>query len=116
MMTYDEPTTKPEDGCYIKGMFLEGARWDAEKKVLADSYPKVLFSAVPIMWLRPMRTSEIRDKPHFPTACYRESSRRGVLSTTGHSTNYVMTFKLPSADPVKKWVKRGCALLLQLDN
>ena len=25
---------KPDDGCYIHGMFLEGARWNASKKLI----------------------------------------------------------------------------------
>ena len=44
---------KPEDGAYIKGLFLEGARWNKTKRVLDESLPKILFDALPIIWLRP---------------------------------------------------------------
>ena len=44
---------KPEFGCYVYGMFLEGCRWDDQTHCLGESRPKELFSPLPIMHLLP---------------------------------------------------------------
>lgn len=31
---------KPEDGAYLRGLFMEGASWDAPRHVIAESNPR----------------------------------------------------------------------------
>jgi len=97
-------------------MFLEGARYSNETCVLAECEPKVLFTEIPMMWFRPMQVDEIDHGEFYNCPLYKESARRGVLATTGHSSNFVMFLKLPSAMPEAHWVKRGVAGLLSLDD
>jgi len=40
---------KPEHGCYIQGIFLEGARWNMEKDVLDYQYAKHLIEEMPLV-------------------------------------------------------------------
>lgn len=111
---------RPDVGCLVYGLFMDGARWDDAEAVIAESYPKVLFDSIPQIHLVPLETvKDLTDKRMvYPSPLYKTSERRGVLSTTGHSTNFVMTMLLPISKlhTEKYWTKRGVACLTQLDD
>lgn len=102
----------PEDGALISGLFLEGARWDYKKQSLAESQPKILFSKVPIIWLKPTSVSKMKESEVYECPLYKTAERKGILTTTGHSTNFIMNAKMPQGDkPSSHWVKRGVAMI-----
>lgn len=116
--TKTDITKPPEDGVYVWGLFLEGARWDNEKEALVDSHPKVLYSKMQTIQILPMKRAEIDFGHSYECPVYKTAKRAGTLSTTGHSTNFVMYCFLPlqKKDTERKWVKRGVAMLTTLSD
>ncbi|XP_043503405.1 dynein axonemal heavy chain 12-like [Polistes fuscatus] len=106
----------PIDGVYVYGMYLVGARWDMKNMLLAESFPKVLWESMPIVWFKPSEMINIIIGGRYECPLYITSARFGVLKTTGHSTNYVLSILLDTNKAVSHWIKRGLALLCQLDN
>jgi dynein heavy chain len=105
----------PEDGCYIRGLFLEGARWNADMKELDESRPKELFTEMPIVWLKPVQNRKKSSAGYYDCPVYKTLQRAGTLSTTGHSTNFVLSIELPTSAPKSHWIKRGVALICGLN-
>jgi dynein heavy chain len=111
----EDVPAEAESGAYMYGHYLQGAQWDKETKTLAESAPGVLFSKMPVIWLEPETVENEVPDSLYQCPVYTTSKRAGALSTTGHSTNFVQYCQLPSSVQSDHWVRRGAALLLQLD-
>lgn len=48
-----ELTVRPDIGCFIHGLYLEGARWDSETGQLTESRPKELYTEMAVIWMVP---------------------------------------------------------------
>ena len=57
----DAGAEAPESGCYITGLFLEGAAWNDAASVLRDSDPKVLHIRMPIIHFIPNYIPDLSD-------------------------------------------------------
>ena len=51
----------------------------------------------------------------YECPAYKTSERAGQLLTTGHNTNYIQMIDIPSGEEPSIWIRRGVALLCQLD-
>jgi dynein heavy chain len=132
MLEEEVYTTKPEDGVYVYGPFCEACRWNKETKTLGESEPKVLFGPMPTMWFQPKTKGyhnagwkeerqsrsdgSLTIEGVYMAPLYNTSARRGVLATTGHSSNFVCTLVVPTDRPQSHWIKRGAAMLMQLND
>ena len=101
---------------FLKGLFLDGARWDSDNMCIGESKPKILFDSLPIIILQPGEQDKFKFKQSYTCPVYKTSARRGTLSTTGHSTNFVLSIEIPSQKPQKHWINRGVAALCSLDD
>ena len=66
--------------------------------------------------LEPVTTKEYNPGSCYKCPVYKTSQRAGELSTTGHSTNFVLYLDLKTNEEADHWVRRGVALLCQLDD
>lgn len=66
------------------------------------------------MWLRPQYEFEEVKEDVYNCPCYKVISRTGTLSTTGHSTNFIMYIQIPSKTNEDVWVRGGVATFLSL--
>uniref|UniRef100_A0A8D3C858 Dynein, axonemal, heavy chain 6 n=1 Tax=Scophthalmus maximus TaxID=52904 RepID=A0A8D3C858_SCOMX len=112
---YRDQLPDPENGVLVHGMFMDASRWDDDNMVIEDALPRVMNAMLPVLHFEPQQNYEPEpDLYHAPL--YKTSARAGTLSTTGHSTNFVVTVMLPSNRPVDYWISKASALLCQLDD
>lgn len=69
---------RPENGCYIHGLFLEGSRWDSEAFELSESHPKKLYTDMPVMWLIPTANRKQPEGGIYVCPVYKTLTRAGM--------------------------------------
>lgn len=117
-------------------MFIEGARWNADRSVLDEQLPRILVEQMPmvhfvvqsfflnrfqnlyadIFYFQPILKSQLAINKRYECPLYKTSERRGILSTTGHSTNYIAALLLPTHVTASHWTKRATALICQTND
>jgi dynein heavy chain len=106
----DEVKEKPQDGCYVHGLYLEGAGWDVEKGVLRRQKPKELYCIMPVMEVIPVENSKLKLQNTFRTPVYVTPDRRGA-----DGVGLVFEADLPTFEHQSHWVLQGVALMLNYE-
>ncbi|XP_067106416.1 dynein axonemal heavy chain 6 [Osmerus mordax] len=104
----------PKDGVLVHGMFMDASRWDDVNMLIEDALPRVMNATLPVFHFEPQQ-NYVPEPDLYHAPLYKTSARAGTLSTTGHSTNFVVTVMLPSNRPSDYWISKASALLCQLN-
>jgi dynein heavy chain len=106
MMSGDEVESYAEDGMYIHGMYMEGARWDTKKGVIAESFAKDLHPVMPVINVRGIMYADVDLTGIFECPIY---------VTTKRGATFTCVATLKSADRINKWVLAGVAIMMSDD-
>ncbi|XP_066123630.1 dynein axonemal heavy chain 6 [Saccopteryx bilineata] len=114
VLPMDLELPSPADGVLVHGMFMDASRWDDNEMVIEDALPGQMNPALPVVHFEPQQNYE-PSPTLYHSPLYKTGARAGTLSTTGHSTNFVVTVLLPSKRSKDYWIAKGSALLCQLN-
>ena len=104
-------TAPPKEGAYVRGLYLEGARWDGENGCLVEPNPMELYCPMPIVHFKPAESKKKSGKGMYVCPLYMYPVRTG----TRERPSYMIPVDLKAgAFSGDFWVKRGTALLLAL--
>uniref|UniRef100_A0A7S3YCE3 AAA+ ATPase domain-containing protein n=1 Tax=Lotharella globosa TaxID=91324 RepID=A0A7S3YCE3_9EUKA len=108
--TVEEVKEKPEQGCYIIGLYLEGGGWDLENGCICPQKPKVLQEELPILQVTPIESNKLKLQNTFKTPVYVTQNRRNAMGV-----GLVFTADLYTEQHISMWVLQGVALCLNID-
>jgi dynein heavy chain len=106
-------TEWPEDGVFVYGLFFDSARWDREERVIKESHLGEMYAPMPVIHFQPVE-DYVTPEGRYSAPLYKTLLRAGVLSTTGQSTNYVLSVDIPTDRDPNVWVKQASALMCAL--
>lgn len=104
-----EVKEKPDQGCYITGLFLEGGGWDFKNNCLCPQNPKVLVADLPILQVMPIESNKLKLQNTFKTPVYVTQNRRNAMGV-----GLVFTADLKTEEHISAWVLQGVALCLNI--
>jgi dynein heavy chain len=94
----DAAAPPPREGAYITGLALEGARWDKENGLLAESNLKELVAEMPIVNCKAMLIDKMPTTDVYMCPIYKTQQR---------GPTYVVTAQLKTKHDPVKWVLAG---------
>uniref|UniRef100_A0A0X3Q3S3 Dynein heavy chain 10 n=1 Tax=Schistocephalus solidus TaxID=70667 RepID=A0A0X3Q3S3_SCHSO len=94
-------------GCFVHGLFLEGAAWNLEKKCLERQDQKKLIQALPVLRISVTESHKLQNHNIYKAPVYVTSARRNAMGE-----GLVFEADLASRDHPSHWILQGVCLLL----
>eukprot|EP00058_Branchiostoma_floridae_P026457 XP_002611948.1 hypothetical protein BRAFLDRAFT_91832 [Branchiostoma floridae] len=108
--TAGDVTETAHQGCFVSGLYLEGAAWDMENSCLIRQPPKVLLQPLPILKVIPIEAHRLKLQNTFKTPVYTTSQRRNAMGI-----GLVFEADLATSEHSSHWVLQGVCLILNSD-
>ncbi|XP_064550918.1 dynein axonemal heavy chain 10 [Drosophila montana] len=111
--TYSEPDDveeRPATGCYVHGLYIEGARFDMQAGQLKRSHPKVLVEELAILAVVPIEAHRLKLQNTFLAPVYTTSLRRNAMGV-----GLVFEANLATSEDLSHWILQGVCLTLNTD-
>lgn len=108
---YDESevTNKLEFGCYLSGLYLEGAEWSIELNSLVKQTPKKLITKMPLIQVIPAEASKIKLRNNLKTPVYVTQNRDDK-----ECLGLVFVADLRTIEHPNNWILQGVCLVLNI--
>ena len=100
-----------EGGAYIRGLYLEGAKWDIDRNCLIDSEPMKLYDELPVIHFKPIQKRPGGKTNFYNCPAYYYPIRAGSVSRD----SFMIEIEVRTGDfKPEFWIKRGTAILMSL--
>ena len=104
--TFEQVTAQPDEGTYVHGIFMEGARWEVAENCIAESRPKELHPPMPVMHIIGVTSDQVVTKGVYICPVY---------TTTIRGPTFTFEARLRTQHPTSKWTLAAVCLLFQPD-
>ena len=98
------------DGCYVTGLYLEGAAWDVEQSCLIKQPPKVLVQELPILQIIPVELAKMQLHGTIKVPMYITQQRRNAMGV-----GMMMEADLDTSEHASHWILQGVALVQNIE-
>ena len=104
-----EVKQKPDMGCYISGIFMEGAKWDIKTQCIVKQDPKELIFEMPVIKIIPVEANKVKLRNKLVTPVYMTQGRKNPKGE-----GLVFEAQLNTKEHPSHWILQGVCLTLNI--